>query len=144
MPGPKFPITEDQIEALVAAFYAHARIDPVLGPVFHKAIGTDPEAWRKHETKIASFWRNAVGLDRSFSGNPMLNHMANPQIVPGQFADWLSLFRRTAEDTLPPETAAGIAALANGVGHSLQMGLDQFRQKDGLAPRFAAVVRERG
>ncbi len=129
MPGPKFPITEDQIEALVTAFYAHARVDPVLGPVFRKAIGTDANAWRKHEAKIASFWCNAVGLDRSFSGNPMLKHLANPQIVPEQFADWLSLFRRTAEETLPPETAAGIAALSDRIVRSLQMGWINFVRK---------------
>ena len=137
MSVPKFAITEDQIDALVSAFYARARKDPVLGPVFLNAVGSDDAAWVAHEAKIASFWRNAIGLDRSFNGNPMLKHLANPEITPDQFAGWLSLFRKTAEDTLPEAAAAGIFALADRIGRSLQMGLVQFRQKDGLAPRFA-------
>lgn len=137
MSAPKFAITEDQIDALVSAFYARARKDPVLGPVFLNAVGYDDAAWVAHEAKIASFWRNAIGLDRSFSGNPMLKHLANPEITPDQFTDWLSLFRSTAEETLPEAAAAGICNLADRIGRSLQMGLVQFRQKDGLAPRFA-------
>ena len=39
MVGPKFPISEDQIDELVATFYARARVDPELGPVFMTAIG---------------------------------------------------------------------------------------------------------
>lgn len=140
MSVPKFAITEDQIDALVSAFYARARKDPVLGPVFVNAVGSDDAAWVAHEAKIASFWRNAIGLDRSFSGNPMLKHLANPEITPDQFADWLSLFRKTAEETLPDAAAAGICDLADRIGRSLQMGLVQFRQKDGLAPRFAHTM----
>jgi len=137
MTAPKFAITDEQIETLVTAFYERARKDPVLGPVFLNAVGTDDAAWVAHEAKIASFWRNAIGLDRSFRGNPMLKHLANPEITPDQFANWLSLFRKTADDTLPETAASGICALADRVGRSLQMGLVQFRQMDGLAPRFA-------
>ena len=137
MVGPKFPISENQIDELVATFYARARVDPELGPVFMAAIGESETAWQAHEAKIASFWRNAVGLDRSFSGNPMLKHLANKDIVPDQFGIWLALFRKTARDTLAPEAADGIAVLADRIGRSLQMGLVQFRQHDGLPPRFA-------
>ena len=137
MAGPRFPISENQIDQLVAAFYARARVDPDLGPVFMAAIGESDAAWCAHEAKIASFWRNAVGLDRGYSGNPMLKHLANNDILPDQFGIWLALFRQTARDTLAPEAADGIAALADRIGRSLQMGLVQFRQKDGLPPRFA-------
>ena len=136
MLSPKFPITEAQIDTLVSAFYARAREHPVLGPVFHDAVGCDAEAWRRHEARIASFWRNAIGLDRSFSGNPMLKHLSNKDIVPDQFADWLALFHETAEEVLPDAAAAGITALADRIGQSLQMGLIQLRQKDSAPPRF--------
>ena len=136
MHGPKFPITDAQIEVLVAAFYDRARSHGVLGPVFEEAIGDSPEAWAAHEAKIASFWRNAVGLDRSFSGNPMMKHLANADIVPDQFADWLALFRQTAQEVLPTEAALGITALADRIGQSLKMGMIQFRRKDGLPPRL--------
>jgi len=134
--GPKFPITEAQIDALVSTFYARAREHPVLGPVFLNAVGTETEAWTHHEAKIASFWRNAIGLDRSFSGNPMLKHLANKDIVPEQFADWLGLFHEVAHEVLPTEAAVGVTALADRIGQSLKMGLVQFRQKDSLPPRL--------
>ena len=138
MPGPKFPITEAQIDTLVATFYARAREHAVLGPVFVGAVGTDEAAWIHHEAKIASFWRNAIGLDRSFSGNPMLKHLANNDIVPDHFVDWLALFREVAKEVLPDEAAAGITALADRIGQSLKMGMVQFRQKDSLPPRLLA------
>jgi len=134
--GPKFPITDAQIDALVSTFYARAREHPVLGPVFLDAVGTEHAGWAHHEAQIASFWRNAIGLDRSFSGNPMLKHLANKDIIPEQFTDWLALFHDVAQEVLPADAAAGVTALADRIGHSLKMGLVQFRQKDGLPPRI--------
>ncbi|CUK27512.1 Group 3 truncated hemoglobin ctb [Cognatishimia activa] len=133
---PKFQITPDEIDQLVKTFYARARVDPVIGPVFMNAVGSDKAVWDEHEAKIASFWRNAIGLDRSFSGNPMMKHLANVEILPEHFPTWLALFHKSAEDTLPPEKAASICALADRIGESLQMGLMQFRQPLEQAPRF--------
>lgn len=53
---PRFPITPQEIEAVVADFYAQVRLHPVLGPVFARHV-TD---WPAHEAKIARFWRNAI------------------------------------------------------------------------------------
>lgn len=144
MAGPKFPIDAAEIDLLVAEFYARVRKHPALGPVFMKAIGPSAEAWQKHEAHIASFWRNAIGLDRSFSGNPMMKHLANPEIQPDLFPAWLGLFRDTAGEVLPERAAEGIAALADRIGRSLSMGLVQFRQKDGAAPRFGAALNSEG
>lgn len=129
-------ITSAQIDRLVAVFYARIRTHDVLGPVFMRAVGDDDENWRHHEARIASFWRNASGMDRSFSGNPMRKHLANPEIVPEQFPLWLGLFRQTAEDVLPPAQASEIADLADRIGRSLSMGLVQFRNPESGPPRF--------
>ena len=134
----RVPITSEQIDALVKAFYARIRTDDVLGPIFLNAIGTSDSAWRAHEARIASFWRNATGIDRSFSGNPMLKHLANSDILPEHFHIWLTLFRETANATLPAEAALGISELADRIGKSLAMGLIQFRAPQG-APRLRAT-----
>lgn len=136
----KFPITEEQIDTLVAEFYARVRRDPDIWPVFLRAIGTDGEIWRHHEAKIASFWRNAMGIDRSFSGNPMLKHLANNDILPGQFPIWLGIFEQTAHDVLPESTALSIVALANRIGESLQFGLVQFRKPQDGPPSLTPAV----
>lgn len=129
-------LTSEQIDRLVAVFYARIRKHNVLGPVFMRAVGDDDDNWRHHEARIASFWRNASGLDRSFSGNPMRKHLANPEIVPEQFPHWLGLFRQTAKDVLPPAQASEIADLADRIGRSLSMGLVQFRSPESGPPRF--------
>ncbi|WP_235811446.1 group III truncated hemoglobin [Tritonibacter multivorans] len=116
------------------AFYTRVRKDVVLGPVFRRAVGTSDAAWREHEARIASFWRNALGLDRSFSGNPMMTHLNNSDVVPEQFPVWLSLFRETADDILPPQAAQGISELAERIGKSLAMGLMQFRAPEDPPP----------
>lgn len=134
MPLPRFPITEDQINALVAEFYARIRQEPVLGPIFQRAIGTDRDTWARHEAHIASFWRNAIGLDRSFSGNPMQKHLANSDIQPEHFAIWLDLFAQTAKDVLPERAARSITELANRIGASLRFGLVQIRQPKDAPP----------
>ncbi len=125
----RFPITSEQIDTLVLIFYQRIRNHPDLGPVFLRAVGTSDENWRAHEARIAAFWRNATGLDRGFSGNPMLKHLANQEVVPEQFSVWLDLFHVTAKETLPSDTAAGISALADRIGRSLSMGIRQMRQK---------------
>ncbi|MDA7827185.1 group III truncated hemoglobin [Rhodobacteraceae bacterium] len=130
MAGPKFDITDEQIDVLVTAFYARARKDATLGPIFLNAIGTSNSAWQTHEAHISSFWRNALGIDRSFTGNPMLKHLANHQIEPEHFPIWLEIFNQTAKDVLPQPAAEGISALANRIGQSLSWGLTQFRNPD--------------
>ena len=137
MVAPKFEITRHEIDCLVREFYVRARRHPTLGPIFLAVVGDTDEVWRAHEAKIASFWRNAIGLDRSFNGNPMLKHLARPEIQPEQFPVWLELFHDTARDTLPPEAARSIGALADRIGQSLRWGMEQFRQKDGLPPRLS-------
>lgn len=131
-----FDISGDQIDLVVAAFYARVRKDPQLGPVFAAAVGTSREHWRHHEAKIASFWRNAVGLDRSYSGSPMMVHVENMDIEPRHFAHWLTLFRQTAIEVLPPATADGLANLADKIGRSLSFGIQQYRQRADSPPLF--------
>lgn len=136
----KFPITEAQIDALVAEFYDRVRRDPEIGPIFLRAIGKDGEVWRHHEAKIASFWRNAMGMDRSFSGNPMLKHLANSEIQPEHFPIWLKIFEDSASCVLPKDSALGIVNLANRIGSSLQFGLVQFRKPEEGPPSLKPAV----
>lgn len=129
---PKFPITSDQIDQVVARFYARVRQHPDLGPVFANHVGD----WRPHEAKIASFWRNAIGLDRSFDGNPQQAHMKASDIKGAHFALWLALFDETLQDTVPPDTAMAWSALAHRIGRALKMGIDQRDAPKGAPPKL--------
>lgn len=136
-PIQKFPITPEEVDRLVAVFYERIRAHPTLGPVFFRAIAPeDGPEWRAHEAKIAAFWRNAIGMDRAYDGNPMKVHVANAEVMPGMFSVWLDLFRRTAEEVLEPETAASISALADRIGDGMRYGVTQRGQVKGQPPKL--------
>jgi hemoglobin len=116
---PRFPITEAQIDAVVAEFYACIRQHPGLGPVFAAHV-TD---WPAHEAKIAGFWRNAILFERSYDGNPLAVHRAAGNVRPGMFDAWLGLFDSVLKRELPAETAASWSALAHRIGAGLRYGL---------------------
>lgn len=128
----RFPITHEQIDLVVASFYARIRSHPKLGPIFASHV-TD---WPEHEAKIASFWRNAILMERGYHGNPMAVHSAAGNVRPGMFEPWLELFDITLTQHLPPETAAQWSALAHRIGRGLRYGLVQHDAPKGEVPRF--------
>lgn len=131
---PRFPITADQITAQMRAFYVEVRRHSVLGPVFNDRIGTDAATWRKHEDKIAGFWRNAILHERSYDGRPQQVHMSLPAILPEHFPLWLDLFEQVAKDTLPEQAFVPWVALARRIGDGMQAGVAMARQPKGTVP----------
>ena len=119
MMDPRFPITDAQIAAVVAAFYACIRQHPGLGPVFAAHV-TD---WPAHEAKIARFWRNAILHERQYDGNPLAAHRDAGNVRAAMFPVWLGLFDGVLARQLPPELAAGWSALAHRIGQALIFGL---------------------
>ncbi|MEZ5796875.1 MAG: group III truncated hemoglobin [Paracoccaceae bacterium] len=122
---PRFPVTEAQIDAVVAEFYACIRQHPGLGPVFAAHV-TD---WPAHEAKIAGFWRNAILNQRGYDGNPLEVHRRAGNVRPGMFDAWLGLFDSVLRRELPPELAAAWSQLAHRIGRSLRFGL--IERQDG-------------
>lgn len=116
---PRIPVTVDQIQAVVAQFYARVRAHPVLGPVFAAHV-TD---WPPHEAKIELFWRNALLLERCYNGNPMQVHAAAGNVKSDHFAIWLGLFDAVLEQELPQTLAQAWSALAHRIGRGLSYGL---------------------
>ena len=118
-PLAKFDITRQEIERVVARFYAGVRAHPMLGPVF--AVHIDD--WPTHEAKIAAFWANAILGERGYDGNPMAVHVAAGNVRPGMFGAWLDLFDRTLHEELDEATAERWSALAHRIGRSLRAGV---------------------
>lgn len=135
-PLQRFPITIAEIDHLVAVFYREIRKHPTLGPIFHDQIGTDAQPWRDHEAKIASFWRNAILIDRDYQGNPMRKHMEVGSIQPHHFDQWLGLFETVARAELAPQTAQSIVELAHRIGRGLRYGIEHIRRSTGEPPKL--------
>lgn len=132
----RFEITTEEIDRLVRVFYQQIRVHEVLGPIFNRAIGTDPLAWQRHENKISSFWRNVAGIDRAYQGTPMVAHMENSEIQPEHFQIWLTLFHEVAEEVLPPDRAYIMGTYADRIGKGLANGVAIGRRKKGAPPVF--------
>ena len=131
---PRFPISAEQINTVVAAFYKRIRAHEILGPVFFLTVPDEPDIWAEHEEKIARFWRNAILFERSYDGNPQQVHSQRPAVMPEHFDLWLALFDQTLADTLSDDLAKGWSALAHRIGAGLRMGVTTARQKAGAAP----------
>ncbi|MCR8724234.1 group III truncated hemoglobin [Frigidibacter sp. ROC022] len=116
---PRIPVSEAQIDRVVARFYARIRAHPALGPIFAGHVSD----WPAHEEKIGRFWRNALLLQRSYDGNPMQVHRAAGDVKARHFPVWLSLFDQVLEQELPPELAQAWSALAHRIGRGLSFGL---------------------
>ena len=128
-PLARFAITEDQIDAVVAAFYLSVRNHPNLAPIFASHISD----WPAHEMKIALFWRNAILLEGGYDGNPMAVHKAAGNVRPGMFDPWLALFDVTLSRELPPEIAKAWSTLAHRIGRGLRYGLvDSAKTASGI------------
>lgn len=124
---PRFDITEDQIDRVVATFYACIREHPGLGPVFAAHV----KDWPSHEAKITRFWRNAILHQRGYDGNPLAVHRAAGNVRLGMFDVWLGLFDSVLKLELPPETAAAWSVLAHRIGRGLMFGM---QGADGAPP----------
>ncbi len=133
---PRYSITEDDIKRVVTRFYQQAREDEILGPVFNDAVGTKAGDWQEHEAKIESFWKNVVGLDRSFSGNPMMVHAKNHAVKVEHFPQWLALFDATVAEVLTEDKAIQFSSIAHRIGRGLSLGLDTLRGHDHGPPKL--------
>lgn len=130
--SPRFPVSPEQIDLVVARFYAEVRGHAVLGPVFAAHV----RDWPGHEAKIARFWRNAILFERSYDGNPMAVHRAAGGIHAAMFDDWLALFEATLVANLPAETAQAWSSLAHRIGRGLRMGVEEDSRPAGAIPRL--------
>ncbi|BDU17916.1 group III truncated hemoglobin [Lysobacter auxotrophicus] len=120
-------LTERHLAELVDRFYERVRADPELGPVFNAAI----DDWPEHKRMLTQFWSSVALGTRSYRGNPMAAHRPHP-IRAEHFDRWLSLWRETARDVLPPDQVERVYAYAEKIGYSLRYGLGLMERKGAL------------
>ncbi len=126
-------ITPVFVRALVGRFYDRIRADPTLGPVFAARVSD----WPAHLERMEAFWLSVLHQSGGFRGNPMLKHIAIPNIGRAEFQNWLRLFTETlAELEQDPRASGLIAERAHAIADSLLTGIrihrDGIRHPDGL------------
>ena len=123
-------VTEDQITNLVQTFYASAREDEMLSPVFAAAIAD----WDDHLKIVADFWSHALLGTSRYGRHPFPAHLTLP-IKPEHFDRWLALFLVAADATLSPAGAQQAKARAQHMINSFRVGLFPFVDADGKPSR---------
>ncbi|WP_133484867.1 group III truncated hemoglobin [Aliiroseovarius marinus] len=129
-----FDITPDQIDTVLARFYARIRVHPQLGPIFNGHVGTTDAEWDTHITLITRFWRGAILREPGYEGNPMRAHMQAGNVRPEHFDPWIALFEEIATDTLPADTARAWIALVHRIGRGLRMGVEDIQRPASAVP----------
>ena len=69
----KLAPSAESITQLVHGFYGDVRRDPLLGPVFEKALHGQ---WDAHLQRLVDFWSTVALGARSFKGDVFGKHMA--------------------------------------------------------------------
>ncbi len=121
-------LDEAMVRAVVDRFYAKARRDEVIGPVFNRVIAD--AAWPAHLSTITDFWSSMLLATGRYMGRPMPKHIAIPELSDAHFARWLALFRQTAEELCPPEIAALFVERAETIGNNFRVRIAQYRGED--------------
>ena len=128
VPHPKAPglavgVDEPMVRALVHAFYAKVRLDPLLGPIFNARVAN----WDEHLAKLCKFWSSVTLLTGRYKGQPMVVHSALPDIAGPHFDRWLELFRETAAEICPSAAAALFIDRSLRIASSLTLGIAAHR-----------------
>jgi len=109
-------LNDQSIATLVDRFYARVREDALLGPVFNAAIG---DHWPEHLATLTNFWTSVLLASGRYKGNPMMAHLAIPQMDQHHFARWIELWTRTTSEVFGPEISAALVAKASSMGERL-------------------------
>jgi hemoglobin len=121
-------LDEAMVASVVSAFYAKARQDDVIGPVFNRVVAA--KDWPEHIQTITDFWSSMLLGTRRYAGRPMPKHLAIPELSDEHFQRWLTLFRETAEELCPPHIAALFVDRAERIGYNFRVRIAQFRGQD--------------
>ena len=112
-------IDDGTIKLLVDHFYAIVIKDDVIGPVFHKALGTDINQWQSHLLIMYRFWSSVMLTSGRYKGNPVAVHKKLEGIEAEMFTHWLSLWDGACDDIFESNQAAAFKARARAIAQSL-------------------------
>src|SRR3546814_3003721 len=96
-------IDEQELERLVALFYARVRADEELGPIFNDAI----DDWPQHLENLVDFCSSVVLTSGRYKGNLMAAHLQpKDRITPACVDCWLGSWNMNNSQVHAPKPAA--------------------------------------
>ena len=131
---PKSPVhfddvTEESLGLLVQQFYAHVRQDPLIGPVFNRAIAD----WPAHLDKLQAFWSSVMLTSGRYKGRPLPAHARHADAIDAAaFERWLALWRHTTDEMFVAPVAARFQEKAARIADSLALGIAYSRDPNAI------------
>lgn len=127
LPNPDSSLyTEEEVSALVHNFYAKARKDPDLGPIFESHVID----WDAHFIQMTNFWSAQLRGTSRFRGAPMPKHIVLPDLTAKLFERWLFLFRQTTEELGNPTLQLHANSIAGFIATRLWQGYQMNNYPD--------------
>ena len=111
-------LDERALDRLVRRFYAHARLDPDLGPMFEAHVAD----WEAHYARMVDFWASVGLLAGRYHRNALQAHRPLP-LHPAHFARWLDLFDQTLQEEVSPAARAHLMTIAQRIAATLNSRL---------------------
>jgi len=125
--------TEEEISNLVHQFYAKARKDPDLGPIFEGHVID----WDAHFVQMTNFWSAQLRGTNRFRGAPMPKHIALPALNADLFKRWLALFKETTQELGNPTLKHHADMVATFIAGRLWLGYQMSNYPDQPATSLA-------
>ena len=107
--------SEDDVKHLVHTFYAAARDDAMLGPIFAAEV----KDWDAHLTTLIDFWSGLLRGTMRYHGKPLAQHAQMTNLTPCMFRRWLTLFFATTESMGNPALQEKADAIALNIAERL-------------------------
>jgi hemoglobin len=113
-------VSEEGIRRLVDAFYGKVRADPLLAPIFERAI---PGDWEPHLSTMRDFWSSVMLSTGRYKGNPVAVHKRLAGMERELFVRWLKLFGETCGELFTDDVAESLRIKATRIAESLDLAL---------------------
>ena len=109
--------TEEDIKALVDAFYAKVNEDALLSPIFNDVAKVN---WEEHLPHLCRFWSTLLFRTMTFQGQPFPKHMVLP-VKREHFDRWIGLFVETVDQLFAGPKAEEAKGYARSIADTFQL-----------------------
>lgn len=128
MMGERRDLSDDDLHALLVAFYSAVERNALLAPYFA------PIDMQAHMPRIVTFWSTMLFHTGRYEGNAFRPHLSMPGLTSDHFAHWLG----TLEATLDARFAGPKVEEMKDTAYRIAVSM-QLRLRIGPPAGFAAV-----
>lgn len=125
-------IDEESLRALMTAFYAKAREDDMIGPIFLEKIGTTEEDWAPHMDRVVAFWSSVLLKTKGYPGGLVMKHNKIAGMNRDHFMRWMEIFMPTVNEVFDISPSLSITIKAQALMRALHQNYDGFQARKGL------------